>query len=58
MATKSILKDIDIREKNMGRDFVNALENAKGKARKKIDYQKMCSNVKRSQIKAMFGAED
>lgn len=29
MATKSILKNVTIRDKSLGRNFVNALENAK-----------------------------
>ncbi len=54
MATKSILKDIDIREKHMGRKLVNALENAKGKHSKVVEFSRACSTIKKGQIKELF----
>ena len=58
MATKSILKDIDIREKHMGRKLVNALENAKGKQGKEVSFSKACSTIKKGKIKELFGIKN
>ena len=55
MATKSILENINIREKHMGRSFVNALERAEGKTAKEVPLSKSCSTVRRDQIKTLFG---
>lgn len=56
MATKSILKNININEKHLGRNFVSALDNAKNKSSKDVVISKSCSHVRRDQIKSLFGA--
>lgn len=57
MATKSILKNININEKHLGRNFVSAMENAKNKTYKDVVLSKSCSVLKRDQIKSLFGAK-
>lgn len=55
MATKSILKNVDIRDKNLSKNFVDALENAHKKTAKNVVLSKKCTNVNRQDIKKMFG---
>ena len=55
MATKSILKNITIKDRRVGRDFVTALETAHKKKSKDVIITKKCSDVKREDIKSMFG---
>lgn len=55
MATKSILKNIDIKDRRLGRAFVSALENAENKASKEVNYSKACTTATRSQVKTIFG---
>lgn len=55
MATKSILKNINIKEKNMGRNFVTALEHAKDKPCKEVVITKSCSVLTSDQIRVVFG---
>lgn len=57
MATKSILKSVCIKEKNLGRNFIEALEIAKDK--KNIKDTKLeidCKDVKKDEIKGLFGS--
>ena len=37
MATKSILKNVDIKDKKLAKSLITALENAKGKKAKDVD---------------------
>lgn len=55
MATKSILKNIDIRDKALGKSLVVALENAKGKKSKKVVLSKACREVQGEEIKKILG---
>lgn len=55
MATKSILKNIDIKEKRMGRSIILALENAEGKKEKEVKLSRSCREIKGSKIKDLFG---
>lgn len=57
MATKSILKNININKKRLGRNFVSALENAENKSSKEVIISKSCTALKRDQIKSVFGAK-
>ncbi len=57
MATNSMLKDIDINSKRLGRDFVSALENAENKRSKDVVLSKACTTVKKDQIKKIFGVD-
>ena len=55
MATKSFLKDIVIKDKNAAKAFVNALENAEQKGRKKITFNTKVEEIKdKTTIKKMF----
>lgn len=56
MATKSICKNITIKDKNLGRSLVNALENAQNKTSKNVIYSKMVKEIKGEKIKDLFGA--
>jgi len=55
MATKSILKNVDICDKSLSKSFVDALENAHKKVAKEVILSKQCTNVNRQDIKKMFG---
>lgn len=55
MATKSILKNIDIKERRMGRSIILALENAEGKKEKEVKLSRSCKEIKGSKIKDIFG---
>lgn len=54
MATKSILKNVNIKEKDLGRNFVNALESAQNKKDKVIKLKRACKDVKKDEIKDLF----
>lgn len=58
MATKSILKNINIKGKRMGRNFISALETSQNKPGKKVVVGKSCSVLKKEQIKSLFGVND
>jgi hypothetical protein len=55
MATKSFLKNINIRDKGSARNFANALENARNVPGKKVTINKVCITVKKDKIKELFG---
>ena len=46
MAAKSILKNVDIKDKKMGKSLVRALENAKGKHGKDIQLSRTYEDVR------------
>lgn len=54
MATKSILKNVTIREKHLGRNFVYALENAKSKSCQEVKLSKKCNELTAEDISRMF----
>lgn len=54
MATKSILKNVDIRDKKLGREFVNALENAYQTTDKEIVLSKPCTKMKQKDIRNLI----
>jgi len=54
MATKSILKNVDIRDKKLGREFVNALENAHNKVSQEVILSKPCTHVNKQDIRKLF----
>lgn len=55
MATKSILKDVNIKEKNMGRAFVTALEQSSTyTSARKVSNSKFKS-ISKEDIKKLFG---
>ncbi|WP_170253905.1 hypothetical protein [Acetobacterium paludosum] len=54
MATKSILKSIDIKDRRLCRQFVNALKNAKGKRSITVEMSKPVREVHGKDIKTLF----
>lgn len=55
MATKSILKDVNIKEKNMGRAFVTALEQSSTfNTIRKTEITKF-KTISKEEIKKLFG---
>lgn len=54
MATKSILKSIQIKDKKSAAKLANALENASGKKAKEIKYNRSFSDASRDDIRKMF----
>lgn len=55
MATKSFLKNIVIKNKKDAERFLNALENAEKKGRKKVEYDEPVETIKDpATIKKMF----
>lgn len=55
MATKSIMKNIDIHDKKLGKNLIVALENASGKQGKEVQLSRTYSEAKGEQIKKIFG---
>lgn len=55
MATKSMLKDVDIREKSLGRNLVEALEKASGNKRKLKKVTINCTDITKDKLKDIFG---
>ena len=58
MATKSILKTIHIKERGAAIALVRALENAKGKSKKKVTLKRIPSEASRSDIQKLFGVQN
>ncbi len=57
MATKSIYKDIRVKDKNLGRSLANALENAKGSKSPKVNFQRAPQRINKEDIKGFFGKD-
>ena len=55
MATKSVLKNVDVKTRNSALALVNALENAKGKHAQHIKKTRSFSDASREEIRKMFG---
>lgn len=55
MATKSVLKTVDIKARGTALALVNALENAKGKHAQNVKKNRVFSDASRSEIHKMFG---
>lgn len=55
MATKSILKSVNIKNRKSALGLVNALENASGKHAKPVARSKSFSDASREDIRKMFG---
>ncbi len=55
MATKSVLKDVDIRDKDMARLLVEALESSENRVSKEICFNKNVNEIDKSQIINIFG---
>lgn len=55
MATKSILKNVDIKQKKLGKSLIVALENASGKTSKNVSLSRTYSDVRGEKIQEIFG---
>ncbi len=55
MATKSVLKCIDIKKRSSALALVNALENAKNKPTQFVPKNRTFSEADRDEIRKMFG---
>ena len=55
MATKSVYKDVNIRDRRLAINLVRALENAQEKNSKKVVLSKKYSTIDKSKIKGIFG---
>ncbi len=58
MATKSILKQINVRDKIFARNLINALENAEGKGSIHVEISKSTRTIGKGQVKSLFGKVD
>ncbi len=58
MATKSIYKDVRIRDKHFGRSLANALENSRESKSKEVVFQRTPQRIEKSEIRKFFGKED
>ena len=58
MATSSFLKNIELKDKNSVKRFVNALENAEKFQRQPSPYSKSVVFVEKENIRKMFDKED
>jgi len=54
MATKSILKSVDIKDRRLCRQFASALEHAKGKQSISVEMSKPVREVRGKDIKKIF----
>lgn len=55
VATKSVLKNVDIKDRNAALALVNALENAKGKHAQGVVKTRVFSDASKAEIIKMFG---
>lgn len=55
MATKSILKNVDIKDKKLSKSLIVALESAKGKHSKEVTLSRTYSDVRGDKILEIFG---
>lgn len=58
MATKSILKNVTIKDKSSARRLILALENASGKRSQPVQHQRSHSDASRDDIHKMFGGSN
>ena len=57
MATKSILKNINIKSKTQGNRFASALENAEKFKGKEVSFSRAVSEVRGESVKMFFGVK-
>lgn len=55
MATKSILKDIKIKDKQLAHEFITALEQAESNKYKSVKITRECKELTGDNIKDFFG---
>ena len=56
MATKSVLKNVRIKDKKAATRLVSALENAAGKGSQTVKHTRTFSDASREEIRKMFGS--
>lgn len=56
MATKSVLKNIDVKTRKSAYALVNALENAQGKHAQPVVNNRTFSDASKEEIRKMFGS--
>ena len=54
MATKSILKNVDIKDRKLGKSLVIALENAAGKRTKDVQLSRTYEDVRGEKLRSIF----
>ncbi len=54
MATKSMLKTVSIKTKNMGASLADALEKSVQQEDKNVDYKRECSKVEKESVNKFF----
>ena len=54
MATKSIMKNIEIKDRKIGERFAEAIEAARTTTGKDVEYTRPCKEVKGKDVKALF----
>ena len=57
MATKSILKNVDIKDKKLVKSLIIALENAAGKQSKEVTLSRRYDDVRGEKIKEILGVK-
>lgn len=55
MATKSILKDVNIKDPRLARTFTDAMEEAREKRSQSIQISRKCSEITGEKVKEFFG---
>lgn len=55
MATKSILKNVDVKDKKLAKSLVVALENAANKKSQSVSLSRTYTDIKSDKIKEIFG---
>ena len=55
MATKSILKNVDLKDKKLGKSLVIALENAAGKHSKNVQLTRTYEDVRGDKLRSILG---
>lgn len=58
MATKSILKNVNLKSKKSIQALANALENASEKHSQPVKHQRAVSEASREDIRKMFGGQN
>ena len=54
MATKSILKNVDIKDRKLGKSLVIALENAAGKRSKDVQLSRTYEDARGEKLRSLF----
>lgn len=55
MATKSILKNVDVKDRKLGKSLVVALESAAGKRAKDVQLSRTYKDVRGEQMRGVLG---